>query len=80
MGDPAPVFKMVVPYDRGEDCIQTTIKVLPGCFENILVNVDKHHIFARLTMRNGEKYDGFWGYMVGKSEGQHLGPGGALVP
>ena len=59
MGDPAPVFKRVVPYDRGEDCVQTTIKVLPGHVENILVNADKHHISARLTMRNGENHDGF---------------------
>ena len=39
--------------------MQTTLKVLHSYAEKILTNADKHHLFARLTMRNGETDDGY---------------------
>ena len=59
MGDPAPIFKRAPPYSRGDDCVQTAKKVLPAYAGEILTNADKHHLFAKLTMRNGETDDEF---------------------
>ena len=59
LGEPPPIFKRTAPYFRGEECIQTTIKILPGYVEKVLTNSDKHHLFSRLTLRNGLTDDGY---------------------
>ena len=59
LGEPPTIFKKITPYFRGEECIQTTIKILPGYVEKVLINSDKHHLFSRLTLRNGVTDDGY---------------------
>ena len=59
LGEPPTIFKKITPYFRGEECIQTTIKILPGYVEKVLINSDKHHLFSRLTLRNGVIDDGY---------------------
>ncbi len=53
-GDDTLMLRTTRVRDKG-DSMSTTVKVPPTLTATVLTNVDKHHIFARMTVRDEEK-------------------------